>query len=121
MDTTKPPARSGFWVSGLLALVGVMSCAGFLGEVATHHPRTVFCKVGLAGFHRGSEMIALQDNGEPGPGDCDGSPTLRTMRVLGLDCKLREPDGEVVEQLSPNGEDDTCVLARSYPASWTDD
>lgn len=119
MNTTTWAIRSGFWASGLLALLGIVSCAGFLGEVAGPNERTVFCHAALAGFERGERFVALQDNGQPGRGDCDGAPTLRDTLVLGLDCKLRDPAGEVVDRLAANGDDGTCVVARSYPSSWT--
>ena len=73
------------------------------------------CPLGFAFTKVDDEMVALQDQGKPGPGDCDldvnqwlvtseGAPT----KVIGFDCWMRERAKGVVATTAPNRPDGTC-------------
>jgi hypothetical protein len=56
------------------------------------------------------ETVALQDHSFPGRDPCDVGRTHGTgdINVLGFDCKIRTPAGEVVASTTPNRADGTC-------------
>jgi hypothetical protein len=58
------------------------------------------------------ETVALEDRVFPGRDPCD---IVRTdgpgdMNVLGFDCRVRTPAGDVVASTTPNRADGTCGL-----------
>jgi hypothetical protein len=56
------------------------------------------------------ETVALEDHGFPGRDPCDIGRTdgAGDMNVLGFDCRVRTPAGEVVASTTPNRADGTC-------------
>jgi hypothetical protein len=56
------------------------------------------------------ETVALEDHGLPGRDVCDVGRTAGAgdMNVLGFDCRVRTPAGEVVASTTPNLADGTC-------------
>jgi hypothetical protein len=56
------------------------------------------------------ETVALEDHAFPGRDPCDVGRTHGTgdMNVLGFDCRVRTPAGEVVASTTPNRADGTC-------------
>jgi hypothetical protein len=56
------------------------------------------------------ETVALQDRAFPGRDPCDVGRTHGTgdINVLGFDCRVRTPAGEVVASTTPNRADGTC-------------
>lgn len=107
-----------------IGAVGVLLVvAGFGGWFAWQwrSQETRFCTLGLAIVRIDGHDVFLQDSGPPGPDGCDGKETVRTNRVLGLDCKVREPDGDAVAELEPNRPDGTCGAFEpggAYPDPW---
>ncbi|HWJ63981.1 MAG TPA: hypothetical protein VNS19_18560 [Acidimicrobiales bacterium] len=82
---------------------------------------TRFCTLALGIARVDGVVVALQDGGEPGPDGCEGDETLRDMRVLGMDCKVRTPGGRVVVELQPNRPEGTCGLPEpgdALPDPW---
>jgi hypothetical protein len=70
-----------------------------------------FCKASLAMFEIDGRSVAPQD--QTGIGDdpwCDFDETEDPYPVLGFDCRIRQPDGEVTDELVPNRADGTCGL-----------
>ena len=58
------------------------------------------------------ETVALKDHGLPGRDGCDVGRTdgAGDMNVLGFDCMVRTPAGDVVASTTPNRADGTCGL-----------
>jgi hypothetical protein len=57
------------------------------------------------------ETVALEDHGFPGRDGCDIGRTdegAGDMNVLGFDCRVRTPAGDVVASTTPNRADGTC-------------
>lgn len=55
--------------------------------------------------------VALEDQGEPGPGDCDNDELPSgggDFPVLGYDCQIRTFTGSILGRSEPNRADGTC-------------
>lgn len=112
--------------TAILAATFVLVLAGVGVWYATNgERREVFCTLGRAQIQTddGREIV-LEDQGDPGPGDCDGPQVLTNgADVIGFDCRVREPSGDVVAELEPNQPDGRCGQPMdgswSFPASWT--
>lgn len=108
-------------VTIVLLVVVVVFGAGFAYVAANDEQQEVFCTLGLPFYQGADRTFTFEDGGEPGPGDCDGSKVARSGLVLGFDCKLRNPGGDVVAELEPNQPDGRCGLGidgAPYPESW---
>jgi hypothetical protein len=70
-----------------------------------------FCQASLAIFEIDGRTVVPQDQTGLGEDErCDFDQTKDGYPVLGFDCKVREPDGEVTVELVPNRSDGTCGL-----------
>lgn len=70
-----------------------------------------FCQASLAIFEIDGRTVVPQDQTGPGEDEhCDFDQTEDGYLVLGFDCRVREPDGEVTVELVPNRSDGTCGL-----------
>ncbi len=109
-------------LSGIAALILVITGGAWFAYAATAEPETRFCTLGLAFVQIDGETVVFQDQGSPGLDGCDDDATSRHDRTLGLDCKVRDPDGEVLRELEPNRDDGTCGLYGpdddGFPESW---
>jgi hypothetical protein len=101
----------------LVALVGAVS-------VRMSQPgEPKFCTLGLAIVTIDGHEVQFQDQAKPGRDGCDLDQTQPLARVLGFDCRIREPDGQVVVELVPNRSDGTCGLpggggSEAVPEPW---
>lgn len=103
---------------GALVLVAGLGLWARFGGVAEER----FCTLGLAFVVIDDREVLLQDGGAPGRDGCDGSETMESGPVLGLDCLIREPDGVESAELTPNRTDGSCGLpdpGDGYPPSWS--
>lgn len=109
------------WVVVVLvvAISGVTGLGLWADRRASEPPR--FCTTGLAFAEVDGRGAVLEDQGQPGPDGCDRdavpdpddvdvmvSDTDDDPLVLGFDCAVRAPDGEVVATTAPNRSDGTC-------------
>lgn len=105
----------------LLALVVVVVFGVGFVYMTNQEGEEVACTLGLPIFEGRGVRGTMQDHAPAGPDACDGPEVDSGMHVLGLDCNLRNPDGNVVAELEPNQPGGTCGLSvdgSPYPASW---
>jgi hypothetical protein len=97
--------------AGAVGVIVLVAATGIWITAASQAGETRFCKASLALVEVDGRMVAPQDQTGPGedPG-CDFGETERAYAVLGFDCKVREPDGEVTVEVVPNRNDGTCGL-----------
>lgn len=108
-------------IGALSVLIVAVSFAGWIRWETRDRGEATFCTLGLAITDIDGESVAIQDGGKPGDDGCGTEETLRDMKVLGMDCKLRAPDGEVVAEYVPNRSDGLCGLAgpsETIPHPW---
>lgn len=87
-----------------------MSRAGFAVWALNQEGTETFCTLGLPIYEHDGARGTLEDNGEPGRDGCDGPDHNSLGITLGFDCKVRSPEGEVVDEVEPNRADGTCGL-----------
>lgn len=106
-----------------IGAVGVIVALAGLGIwVKANEPgEGKFCTLALGMVKVDGRWVALQDGGQPGDDGCDSQKTHRDMPTLGLDCKVRAPDGEVVKEMVPNRADGLCgrpEADETTPVPW---
>ena len=108
--------------AGAAGLV-LVAAAGVWTLATSGQGEARFCKASLAIIEIDGRTVVPQD--QTGPGEdqaCDFDETEDAYPVLGFDCKVREPDGEVTAELEPNRSDGTCGLPGpgddGYPDPW---
>lgn len=107
-------------VGAVSVLVMAVSFGGWMAW-ESRATETRFCTLALGITRIDGHDVFLQDGGQPGPDGCESDETTRTNRVLGLDCKIRAPDGDVVAELQPNRADGTCGIpdpGGTFPDPW---
>jgi hypothetical protein len=107
---------------GALGVV-VVALLGVAWARSSQPGEGTFCTMGLAIFVIDGQEVLPQDQSKPGRDGCDSDDTLPRAKVLGFDCRIREPDGDVVAKLVPNRSDGTCGLpgsdgSESVPDPW---
>ena len=108
---------------GALGVLLVISVAGGWIVTSARAGEPTFCLASLAFVDIDGRMVAPQDQTGPGEDErCDFQETEDAYPVLGFDCKVREPDGEVTVELVPNRSDGTCGLPGpeddGFPDPW---
>jgi hypothetical protein len=110
-------------IGGIAALIAVVGFGAWFARAATTEPDARFCTMGLPLFEIDGRTVVPQDMDPPGRDACDGEQTERGRLILGLDCKVRRPDGEVIATLEPNRDDGDCGLPDpgddGFPSSWS--
>lgn len=97
--------------AGAVCVIVVAAVTGVWIRATSPSAETLFCKASLALVEIDGRMVAPQDQTLAGEdGRCDFDQTERAYAVLGFDCKVREPDGEVTVEVVPNRRDGTCGL-----------
>ena len=110
-------------VVGAVSVLVVVAAAGAWLWAASKGSESHFCQASLAIVEIDGRTVAPQDQTGPGEDEaCDFDETESAYPVLGFDCKVREPDGEVTAELVPNRSDGTCGLPdpgdEGYPDPW---
>lgn len=93
----------------ILATVTVI-VGGYAVWTLNQEPSEKFCLLGRPIYTEMRFRGELEDGGSPGRGDCDGPDRYPGGLTLGLDCKVRDPDGTVRYTLKPNRSDGTCGI-----------
>lgn len=100
----------------------VVAAAGTWIFTSSRHGEARFCQASLAIVEIDGRTVAPQDQTGPNEDEhCDFDQTEDAYPVLGFDCKVREPDGEVTVELVPNRSDGTCGLPgpdEGFPDPW---
>lgn len=97
--------------AGAVCVIVVAAAAGIWIRSTSQQDEALFCKASLAMVEIEGRMVAPQDQTGPGEDErCDFDQTEPAYAVLGFDCKVREPDGEVIVEVVPNRSDGTCGL-----------
>ena len=93
----------------MLVTVLLIALAGGIFYVSTHRSGTTghLCQTSLPIRHVGDRTVAVETKATDG-GTCRVGKTNVGIDTLGLDCKVRSPNGKVVETLVAPGEDATC-------------
>lgn len=92
---------------GAVAVIVLVAGIGIWGR-ATEPGEPKFCTLALGITEIDGHSAAIQDGGKPGDDGCETEDTMHDMWVIGLDCKVRASDGEVVRELVPNRDDGLC-------------
>lgn len=108
---------------GAVSVIVLAAAIGLWRSAASRQGETRFCKASLALVEIDGRMVAPQDQTGPDEDEgCDFDQTERAYVVLGFDCKVREPDGEVIVEVVPNRSDGTCGLPSTdderIPEPW---
>lgn len=108
---------------GALALLLVAAIGGGWFVTRSRAAEPKFCQASLAIVEIDGQSVAFQDQTGPHEDErCDFQETEDAYPVLGFDCKVREPDGEVTAELVPNRSDGTCGLPEpggdGFPDPW---
>ncbi len=108
---------------GALSLTAVVAAAGTWIVTTSAPDEPLFCQASLALVMIDGRSVAPQDQTGPGEDErCDFDQTEAGHLVLGYDCKIRQPDGEVEVELVPNRNDGTCGLPQAegerIPDPW---
>lgn len=94
--------------AGVLALLLTATVAG--AALITRDPgNETLCQASLPFRVIDGREVAVQDK-DPLGGDCDLDQTMPGMDTLGLDCKVRSPDGTVITTLRSSRDDGTCGM-----------
>ncbi len=109
-------------VGALGVLLVVAVAAGWI-VTSSRLEEPLFCQASLAIVEIDGRSVAPQDQTGPNEDErCDFQQTEDAYPVLGFDCKVREPDGEVTVELVPNRSDGTCGLPGpedgGFPDPW---
>ena len=101
----------------MVALVA-LAVGAFAYFSANREPKETFCTLALP-ILPGTMAGTFEDHYPHGPDACDGTRVQGGTHVLGSDCKLRDSDGNVIDEVEPNFSDGTCGQSFDpYPASW---
>jgi hypothetical protein len=92
----------------LLGLLVAVVAAGSGLLVSQRSGDARFCNAAAAIVEINGEPVFLEDQGAPGEDGCDADQAAMNATVLGQDCKLRAPGGDVIDELEPNRADGTC-------------
>jgi hypothetical protein len=107
---------------GAIGVVVLAVATGAWVFVSSRTQEPLFCLASLAFVEIDGRMVAPQDQTGPTEDErCDFGETEDPYAVLGFDCKVREPDGEVTLELVPNRSDGTCGLPdpdEAFPDPW---
>lgn len=96
------------WRVGLLAVLLLAAIAGGLVLKRADQPEEAkFCNAALSIREIGGRTLAIQDT-DPDGTVCEVGETTPGMETLGTDCKVRSPDGTVIDTLTSSRADDTC-------------
>jgi hypothetical protein len=109
--------------AGAVGVIVAVAATGIWITASSRQGETRFCKASLAVVEIEGRMVAPQDQTGPDEDEgCDFDQTERGHAVLGFDCKVREPDGEVTVEVVPNRSDGTCGLPNTadehIPEPW---
>ncbi|MCU1369317.1 MAG: hypothetical protein JWO77_511 [Ilumatobacteraceae bacterium] len=102
----------------LVVVIGAVGLFAWSSRAQESH----FCQASLAIVEIDGRSVAPQD--QTGPTEdpwCDFDQTEDAYPVLGFDCRIRQPDGEVIAKLVPNRHDGTCGLpdpGEDLPDPW---
>lgn len=100
---------------GILALLLCVAVATGFVRYRTDQPQTTrFCTASLPMREIDGRMVAVQDK-DPNGTKCDLDQMGYGMATLGIDCKVRLPDGTVLDTLRSSREDGTCGFDSPAP------
>lgn len=102
-------ARSSRLRDGMLVTVLVIALVGGIFYVSTHRNgvEAHVCHPALPIRMVGDRTVAVETKPTEG-GPCPIDKTNRKMDTLGLDCKVRAPNGKVIETVPRSGADNSC-------------
>lgn len=102
--------------AGVLSVLLCASVAGGFALHRTNEPDTSkFCEPALPIRVIDGRTLAVQTDDPDGTSHCDVGETTPGMETLGTDCKVRSPDGSVVDAVTASRADGKCGLDSPGP------
>lgn len=91
----------------VVALLIVVVAGGVYFGMSRAPRKCTFCQPAIPIQHVNGKTVALQSRGTGG-GPCEVPKTNPGTNTLGLDCKVRDPNGKVLETVTSTRDHDTC-------------